>query len=88
MLCGPASKSDANKPRSRPEAPAIVLQIVPHGATRVVGSEPRLMAYFRVTSKARPERNRAIHPQALCDVWQDWPGMAEVLAEERGTTVG
>ncbi len=62
---------------------AIVLHAVPHSATRVEGTEPRLMAYFRVTSAARPEANRHVCPNALCDIWSEWPGMADVVGAHR-----
>lgn len=66
--------------RMAPGDAAIVLHAVPHGATRVAVSEPRLMAFFRVTPLARPEGNRAVYPDALCDIWREWPGMADVVA--------
>ena len=69
--------------RLAPGDAAIVLHAVPHGATRVSVSEPRLMAFFRVTPLTRPEGNRAVYPDALCDIWREWPGMADVVAEER-----
>ena len=69
--------------RLAPGDAVIALHTVPHGATRVAGSEPRLMAYFRVTSNRRPETTRAVYPEALCDIWHEWPGMAEVVAEQR-----
>ena len=68
--------------RLAPGDAAIVLHAVPHGATRVSVSEPRLMAFFRVTPLARAEGNRAVYPDALCDIWREWPGMAEVVAGE------
>ena len=69
--------------RLAPGDAAMVLHAVPHCATRVNRSEPRLMVYFRVTPTARPESNRAIDPDALCDIWREWPGMADVVAAER-----
>ena len=60
-----------------------MLHALPHGATRVTGTGPRLMAFFRVTPQARPEANRTCYPDALCDIWREWPGMADVVAEER-----
>ncbi|MCE2424870.1 MAG: hypothetical protein J4F45_07180 [Pseudomonadales bacterium] len=72
--------------RLAPGDAAIVLHAVPHGATRVTAQEPRLMAFFRVTPQARPEPNRTCYPDALCDIWREWPGMADVVAEERGTS--
>lgn len=69
--------------RLAPGDAAIVLHAVPHGATRVAVSEPRLMAFFRVTPLARPEGNRAVYPDALCDIWREWPGMADVVRRPR-----
>lgn len=62
----------------------VVLHAVPHCATRVEGSEPRLMAYFRIMPERRPSANRSIYPEALCDIWHEWLGMAAVVAEQRG----
>ena len=62
----------------------LVLHAVPHCATRVAGPEPRLMAYFRIMPARRPSANRSIYPEALCDIWHEWPGMADVVAEQRG----
>ena len=62
---------------------AIVLHAVPHCATRVAGTEPRLITYFRVASAARPEANHRVHPNALCDIWSEWPGMTEVVDSHR-----
>ncbi|MCY3623969.1 MAG: hypothetical protein OXH68_19945 [Gammaproteobacteria bacterium] len=69
--------------RLAPGDAAIVLHAVPHSATRVARAEPRHMAFFRITPLARPERNRVVYPEALCDIWREWPGMADVVAEER-----
>jgi len=69
--------------RLAPGDVAIILHALPHSATRVTGSEPRLMAYFRVSPNTRPEPNRAVYPDALCDIWHEWPGMADVVAAER-----
>lgn len=69
--------------RLAPGDAALVLHLTPHSATRVEGSEPRLMAYFRVTPQLRPAANRRVHPKALCDIWHEWPGMAATVAEAR-----
>lgn len=70
--------------RMAPGDAAIVLHAVPHCATRVEGAEPRMMAYFRITSAARAEANRRVCPDALCDIWSEWPGMADVVGRLRG----
>ena len=70
--------------RLAPGDAALILHATPHSGTRVEGSEPRFMAYFRVSPLTRPEANRRVFPQALCDIWSEWPGMADVVAAERG----
>ena len=62
---------------------AIVMHTTPHSATRVEGSDPRLMAYFRVTTAAREEGQRA-NPKALWDIWDEWPGMQDFVREIEG----
>ena len=69
--------------RMAPGDAALILHATPHSATRVESAEPRFMAYFRVSPLARPEANRYVFPEALCDIWSEWPGMAEVVAAER-----
>ena len=69
--------------RLAPGDAAIILHATPHGATRVAGPEPRLMAYARITPLARPSTLRRVNPAALCDIWQEWPGMAATVAAER-----
>ena len=69
--------------RMAPGDAALILHATPHSATRVESAEPRFMAYFRVTPLARPDANRYVFPEALCDIWSEWPGMAEVVAAER-----
>ena len=71
--------------KAAPGDAVIVLHAVPHGATRVVGSEPRFMVYYRVTPASRPEENRRSRPEALCDIWLEWEGMREVVAESLET---
>jgi hypothetical protein len=52
----------------------------PHSATLVTrGSEPRLMVYFRCTSSRRPEQNRRIYPEALCDNLLEWRGVKRLI---------
>ena len=72
--------------RLAPGDAVMVLHAVPHSATRVEGSEPRMMAYFRIVPKSRPDEARNVYPEALCDIWHEWPGMAAVVAEERGSS--
>ena len=69
--------------RMAPGDAAIVLHATPHSATRVESEAPRLMAYFRVSSGNRPASKRRVAPEALCDIWREWPGMADVVAEQR-----
>ena len=57
----------------------IALHLLPHCGTRVEGPDPRLMAYFRVTSSARSEENRSVYPEALLDIWREWEGVRNVL---------
>ncbi len=59
----------------------IALHAVPHGATRVTGSEPRYMVYYRVTPAIRPEENRRTRHEGLCDIWMEWEGMRDVVAQ-------
>ena len=70
--------------RLAPGDAAIILHGTPHSATRATGSQPRLMAYFRVTPLARPAANRRVYPEALCDIWREWPGMTATVQAERG----
>lgn len=69
--------------RMAPGDAAVILHATPHSATRVETSEPRLMAYFRITPQARPQANRFVYPEALCDIWREWPGMTDIVAAER-----
>lgn len=59
----------------------IVHQATPHSASRVFGSDPRMMVYFRTTPATRPEGNRVVYPEALADIWLEWQGMREVTAQ-------
>lgn len=69
----------------------IVLHGVPHGVTRVIGSEPRFMVYYRVTPASRSEeymsdgRFQRSRSEALCDIWMEWEGMREVVKQAHGT---
>lgn len=72
--------------RLAPGDAAIVLHAIPHGATRISGPKPRLMAIFRVTPLARSERNQVVYPEALCDIWREWPGMTDVVSRARRST--
>ena len=71
--------------RLAPGDAAVILHLTPHSATRVEGAEPRLMAYFRVTPQARPTANKRVYPEALCDIWHEWPGMAATIAAAGGS---
>lgn len=72
--------------RLAPGDAAIILHATPHSATRVEGSEPRFMAYFRISPLARPQANKRVHPQALCNIWSEWPGMADVVRAAKAPT--
>ena len=43
------------------------------------------MVYFRITQPDRPAGHERIHPEALRDLWSEWPGIAEVIAEKKKT---
>ena len=58
----------------------LALHAIPHSSTRCEGAEPRLMAYFRLTSSTRPQGFSRVHPDALCDCWLEWPGMRNTVA--------
>lgn len=61
--------------RLRPGDAVVVHHATPHSATRVLTSQPRLMVYFRCISGSRPAANLAVYPDALCDIWLEWPGV-------------
>ena len=61
----------------------IVHQATPHGATLIDGTDPRFMLYFRTTPKSRPQRNRRIYPEALCDIWLEWKGMRSYVKRKQ-----
>ena len=63
----------------------VALHTLPHCGTRVAGPDPRLMAYFRVTSGARPTGNRAVYPDALCDPWIEWPVIRATVQQMHAT---
>ena len=67
----------------KPGDAVLVLHSTPHGASRVEGPDPRFMAYFRLTSAARPASHESIYPDALCDNWLEWKGMHEIVGEVR-----
>ena len=67
----------------KPGDAVLALHGIPHGASRVEGPDPRYMAYFRLTSTARPEGNESIYPDALCDNWLEWKGMHETVSKIR-----
>ena len=67
----------------KPGDAVLVLHSTPHGASRVEGPDPRFMAYFRLTSAARPVPHESIYPEALCDNWLEWKGMHETVGRVR-----
>ena len=48
---------------------------------------PRVVEGDRVQAARHliPERHREVYPEALCDIWREWPGMAEIVAAEQST---
>ena len=81
---GAAKSSDGHywpKPtlvRVKPGDAVIMHWATPHSSTRVMGPDPRMMVYFR-TRPERPEAFKRSYPDAICNNWHEWPGMAEVL---------
>lgn len=63
----------------KPGDAVIVHWATPHSRTRLFGSDPRMMAYFRTTRYPRPEAFKRSYPDAMCNNWLEWPGMREVL---------
>lgn len=59
----------------------IALHATPHSATRVEGSEPRIMVYFRIRPENRPEGNERVYPDALCDIWMEWKGISDQIGK-------
>ncbi|MCY3885392.1 MAG: hypothetical protein OXG24_10830 [Gammaproteobacteria bacterium] len=59
----------------------LTLHAVPHSASRCEGSEPRVMAYFRLTSRERPDHARFNYISGLCDCWHEWKGIRNVVNE-------
>ena len=37
----------------------------------------------RMVPRSRPPELRRVDPAALCDIWREWPGMAETVAAAR-----
>lgn len=54
---------------------------VPHGATRCEADEPRIMAYFRLTSDNRPDHLKSNFVDSLTDNWLEWKGIQDVARE-------
>lgn len=64
----------------------LALHAVPHSASRCEGSEPRVMAYYRITSRSRPEKARFNYIDGLCDCWQEWKGIQDTVREIQATS--
>ncbi len=64
----------------KPGDAVLTLHAVPHGATRLEGHSPRLMAYFRLVSTARDQSRPESSVDALCDCWCEWEGMRELAS--------
>lgn len=68
----------------KPGDAVLALHAIPHGATRLDGYTPRLMAYFRLVPASRQATsNPHGYPDALCDCWLEWEGMRDVVAANR-----
>lgn len=59
----------------------LVLHAVPHSASRCEGNEPRIMAYYRITSRERPDNSRTNYIEGLCDCWHEWKGIRNPVNE-------
>ena len=55
----------------------LALHAVPHCATLVDNDEPRIMVYFRIRPESRPPGNEVVYPDALCNIWHEWPGLRD-----------
>lgn len=63
----------------RPGDAVIVHHATPHSGSRVMASDPRMMVYYRTAPATRTAANGSVYPEALCDIWHEWPGMREVV---------
>ncbi len=59
----------------------LTLHAIPHSASRCETDEPRVMAYFRLTSGKRPKTAGSNYPDALCDCWLEWDGIRSEVQE-------
>ena len=65
--------------RCKPGDVVLVKHETPHSGTRIEGPDPRFMIYFRVI-RPRPEGSELCYPEAMTDIWREWPGMAPTVA--------
>ena len=62
------------------QADAILIHFtLPHSATRVVGPDPRMMLYYRISPQSRPKKYLKAFPQGLYDIWNEWKGLKEII---------
>jgi hypothetical protein len=69
--------------KTKPGDCVIVKHETPHSGTRIDGPDPRFMIYFRVIHSKRPEGCELCYPDAMTNIWLEWPGMADVVARQQ-----
>ena len=73
---------------TKPGDIVIVKHETPHSGTRIDGPDPRFMIYFRVIHRARPAGSQLCYPQAMTNIWLEWPGMADTVARHKKSAGG
>lgn len=53
----------------------VVKHETPHSGTRIDGPDPRYMIYFRIIRSGRPAGSELCYPEAMTDIWHEWPGV-------------
>ena len=61
--------------KMKPGDAVIVHWATPHSSSQVLGTDPRLMVYFRTVAQSRPEEFLTVYPEAQCNNWLEWRGM-------------
>ena len=69
--------------KTKPGDCVIVKHETPHSGTRIDGPDPRYMIYFRVIHAKRPAGFELCYPDAMTNIWLEWPGMAEVVSRHQ-----